>query len=86
MNLPMHCSCASLAPIHVPCAYNACNHEREEMRREMTCTIWGLGKAKVFTTSGHGGVEGLAEVFVRFVLGEIEFYNHVSVCRVNKEG
>jgi hypothetical protein len=38
-----------------------------------------LGKAKVLATSRHGGVEGFAEVFVGFVLWQIEFCLVVSM-------
>jgi hypothetical protein len=38
-----------------------------------------LGKAKVLATSSHGGVEGFAEIFVGFVLWQIELYAVVSM-------
>jgi hypothetical protein len=45
-----------------------------------------LGKAKVLATSGHGGVESFAEVFVSFVLWQIELCCIVSVFSCNKRG
>jgi hypothetical protein len=41
----------------------------------------GLGKAKVLAAGCHGGVERFAEVFVGFVLGEIELCYDVSTCK-----
>jgi hypothetical protein len=69
-------------PAHSSSACNACYHKREKMCRQKVLYSLGkerLGKAKVFATSGHGGVEGFAEIFVGFVLWQIEFCLIVSM-------
>jgi hypothetical protein len=38
----------------------------------------GLCEAKVLAAGCHGGVEGLAEIFVRLVLGEVKLCDGVS--------
>jgi hypothetical protein len=69
-------------PAHSSSACNACYHKREKMCCQKVLYSLGeenLGKAKILSTSGHGGVEGFAEVFVGFVLWQIEFCLVVSM-------
>jgi hypothetical protein len=44
-----------------------------------------LSETKVLASSSHGGVERLAEVFVGFILGQIELWHVVSIDGSNKK-
>jgi hypothetical protein len=83
--IPMH-SDAVPAKVYActpfPYACNACHCKYVESSREkQICNLMdtrGLCEAKVLATSRHGGVEGFPKVFVRFVLGKVEFCEHIS--------